>query len=53
MEGERILQMRATLLRLRGLVDPETVLKMYGAKRDDLELLAALEEELRDRDDRD
>lgn len=53
MEGERIFEMRAMLVRLRGLVEPGAVLRLYGATRDDLELLAALEEELREKDDRD
>jgi hypothetical protein len=40
--------MRAVLVRLRGLLEPGTVLGMYGAGRDDLELLAIIEEELKD-----
>lgn len=47
-DEERVLEMRAMLVRLRGLLDPGTVLEMYGAGRDDLELLAVIEEELKD-----
>lgn len=45
-EGTRILRMRGHLLRLGDLVDSGTVLRMYGATREDLDLLAAIEAEL-------
>jgi len=38
--------MRGHLLRLGDLVDSGTVLRMYGATREDLDLLAAIEAEL-------
>jgi hypothetical protein len=41
------MKMHGTLRRLGGLVDPATVLGMYGATVEDVELLAALEDELR------
>lgn len=46
-EEKRILDMRRRLDALRGLLGPEAVLKMHGATFNDLDMLAALEEEAR------
>jgi hypothetical protein len=45
--GQRILEIRGKLIKLQGLVDPGTILKMYDADIEDIELLAFLEEELK------
>jgi len=45
--GARVMQIRDKLVRLRDLVDAGTVLKMYGADLDDIELLAVLEDEIK------
>ena len=45
--GSRVMQIRDMLVRLKDLVDAGTVLRMYGAGIDDLELLALLEDEIR------
>jgi hypothetical protein len=42
------LQLFATLNRLQGLVDSGTILKMYHADRDDLELLATIADLIRE-----
>jgi len=42
--GREIMELRAKLISLSGLVDPGTILKMYGADIDDIELLAFVEE---------
>ena len=42
--GRRIMDMRQRLTRLKGLVDPGTILSLYGATRDDLDLLAKVED---------
>ena len=41
--GARVMAMREKLVRLRGLVDSGTILAMYGATKDDLEMLAHVE----------
>lgn len=46
-DGVRILEIRSLLLRLRGVVDPGTICRLCGVDRDDLELLALVEDELR------
>jgi hypothetical protein len=46
----RVLRMRSMLLRLRGLVAPEAVLRAYGATMEELELLAMVEAELGEHD---
>lgn len=46
-EGSRILATRDLLLRLKDLIDPGTVCRMCNIDRDDLELLALVEDELR------
>jgi hypothetical protein len=45
--SDRVMQMRDKLVRLRDLVDAGTVLKMYGADLNDIELLAVMEDEIR------
>ncbi len=45
-EEARVMEMRAQVVHLRGLVSPEGVLRMYGATRRQLELLAYLEQTL-------
>ncbi len=45
-EEARVMEMRAMVVRLRGLVSPEGVLQMCGATRRQLELLAYLEKTL-------
>ncbi len=47
-EEARVLRMRSMLVRLQGLVDAPTVLSMFGATREDIELLAEVEDELRE-----
>jgi hypothetical protein len=42
--GKRIMAMREKLIRLKDLVDPATILAMYGATLNDLELLSKVEE---------
>ncbi len=46
--GRKILEIRARLISLQGLVDPGTILRMYDAGREDIDMLAFLEEELRE-----
>ena len=43
-EEARVMEMRAQVVLLRGLVSPEGVLRMCGATRRQLELLAYLEQ---------
>jgi hypothetical protein len=50
-ENERVMEMRAMLVRLKGLVDPGTVLRMFGATREDMEMLAVAEDELKAKGD--
>jgi hypothetical protein len=46
--GQRIFEIRDRLITLKDLVDPGTILKLYNADLDDLELLAAVEEQLQE-----
>jgi len=46
-ENQRLLEMRTALIRLKDLLDGKAVLEIYGAEREDLELLAELEDEMR------
>lgn len=48
-EGRRILEIRSLIVRLAGVVDAGTVLRMAAADLDDLALLAVVEDELRRR----
>ena len=45
-EEARVLEMRALLVSLAGLVSPEAILRIYGATLRQLELLAYLEQML-------
>ena len=42
------MNLRAQILRLKSLVDSRTVLEMHGADSDDLEMLAIIEDELKE-----
>lgn len=44
--GQRIIEIHARIGSLNGLVDAATVLRMYGATTEDLEMLAVIKEEL-------
>ena len=44
--GARVLALREKLVHLRRLVDPATVLAIYGAGPEELDLLAAVEKDL-------
>jgi hypothetical protein len=44
--GSRVLEIRALLNSLRGVIDPGTVCRICEVDRDDLELLARVETEL-------
>lgn len=46
-EASRAVELRNKLLTLRDLIGPETVLKMYDADKEDLEMLAYMEETLK------
>jgi hypothetical protein len=46
-DNARVMEMRSILTRLKGLMDAGTVLGAYGATRDELGLLAVVEDELR------
>lgn len=46
--GQQIMELRAKLIGLNGLVDPGTILKMYDADIDDIKLLFFLEEAIKD-----
>jgi hypothetical protein len=46
-EEARVMELRAMLINLKDLTGPEAVLRMHGATRGDLHLLAAVEEEMR------
>lgn len=46
--GQHIMELRVKLISLNGLVDPGTILKMYDADIDDIELLTFLEEAIKD-----
>lgn len=45
--GQRIMEMRSKLISLHDLVDPGTILRMYGATKEDIELLAFIENEMK------
>ncbi|MBI5410175.1 MAG: hypothetical protein HZA14_12495 [Nitrospirae bacterium] len=45
--GQRILEIRDKLVRLQGLVDPGTILRLYSADIEDIEILAFLEDEIK------
>ena len=45
-QGERLLHVRGLLVRLKGVVDSDTICRLTGVDLDDLELLAALEDEI-------
>ncbi|MCK4786206.1 MAG: hypothetical protein KAV87_20785 [Desulfobacteraceae bacterium] len=42
------MELRAKLMSLNGLVDSGTILKMYGADIEDIELLAFIEEAIKE-----
>ncbi|RJQ22033.1 MAG: hypothetical protein C4560_03130 [Nitrospiraceae bacterium] len=46
--GQRILDIRAKITSLQGLVDPGTILGLYNADLEDIELLAWLEEQIKE-----
>jgi hypothetical protein len=46
-QEQRILEIRHRLISLKDLVDPGTILRLYDADLEDLELLAAMEAELK------
>lgn len=45
--GQRIMEMRSKLIALHDLIDSGTILKMYGANMEDIEMLAFVEEEIK------
>ncbi len=45
--GQWILEMRSLIIKLHDLVDPGSILGMYGADLEDIKLLAEAEEEIR------
>jgi len=47
-KNRRLLEIRSMLVRLHGLVDPGTICKMMEVDRDELEILATIEEHLRE-----
>jgi len=46
-ENRRILEMRMALIRLKDLTDGKAILEIYGAGKEDIEILAELEDEMR------
>ncbi len=46
-QGQRILKIRARLVQLHELVDGGTILRLYEVTREELELLAVVEGEIR------
>ncbi|MBI5075636.1 MAG: hypothetical protein HZB62_10800 [Nitrospirae bacterium] len=46
--GTRIFKIRSLLLSLQGVVDPGTILRMHDATLADIELLAMLEDEVKE-----
>lgn len=48
-DGRRVLELRGLILKLHGLVDAGTILRMAEADLDDLALLASVEELLKDK----
>jgi len=49
--GMRALELRSLIIRLRKLIDPGTVCRYFKAGLEDLELLAVIEDELKEDDD--
>lgn len=49
-QGKKVLFLRSLLLSLRDLVDPGTILRMYEATKEDIELMAELEAEIKQRE---
>lgn len=47
--GAKVLHLRGLLMRLHGLVDAGTICRMVDAGLEDLELLAVVEDELREK----
>ena len=47
-KGQHVMELRAKLMSLNGLVDSCTILKMYGADIEDIELLAFIEEAIKE-----
>jgi len=47
--GQRIMEIKDRLITLKELLPAEVILKMYKATMEDVEMLAALEEELKKR----
>ncbi|MDA8156872.1 MAG: hypothetical protein M0Z52_10550 [Actinomycetota bacterium] len=45
-EAARLLEMRQMMVSLKGLANPEAILKMYGATAGDLKMLARVEDML-------
>ncbi|MBI5057006.1 MAG: hypothetical protein HZB61_10370 [Nitrospirae bacterium] len=45
--GQFIFAIRDKLIRLQGLVDPGTILRLYSADIEDIEMLAFLEDEIK------
>ncbi len=48
--GQRILKIRQRIISLQGFIDGGTVLRMYEATLEDIDLLAFVEDELKSRD---
>lgn len=46
-KGQRIIEIRETLFTLKGIVDAGTILRLYEATRDDIEMLAFIEREMK------
>jgi hypothetical protein len=46
-KDQRLLEMRTNLISLKDLLDGRAILEIYGAGREEIELLAELEEEMR------
>lgn len=46
--GQRVLEIRSKLVRLQGLVDPGTILRLYSADIEDIEMLAWLEDQIKE-----
>ena len=46
-EGVRIMEIHSRLRALNGLVDSSAILALYGATREDIEILAIIEQEFR------
>lgn len=46
-DAQRVMNIREKLITLKELVDPGTILRMHNATREDIEMLAAVEEEMK------